>query len=81
MRHLIWIAVLVAFTQTIPVAFAQSDSGGKGGAYTAGTGGAPPPSYTPDKLNPQNCGTPDEPKFCTLAPKARKMAKKKQTKS
>jgi hypothetical protein len=77
MRHLIWIAVLVAFSQSVPAAFAQ-DSGAKGGAYTAGPGGAPPPGYTADKLNPANCGTPDEPKFCNAGPKGKKMAKMKK---
>ena len=77
MRHLIWIAVLVAFAQSVPVAFAQSDSGGKAGAYTAGPAGAPPPGYVADKLNPTNCGTPDEPRTCGPAAKGKKKAKKK----
>jgi hypothetical protein len=36
MRHLIWFAILAAFTQVTPVAYAQSDNGTKGGMYDAG---------------------------------------------
>jgi len=69
MRHLIWIAALVALTQSLPVAYAQSDSGTKAGTYTAGPGGGPPPAYKVDPLNPTNCGTPDEAKPCGRAPR------------
>lgn len=31
MRHVIWLAVLASFTQVMPIAHAQSDSGTKGG--------------------------------------------------
>jgi hypothetical protein len=53
MRHLMWIAILVASTQSGPVAYAQSDSGTKGGTYS-GPVGAPPPGlkadHEPDQL-------------------------------
>jgi hypothetical protein len=69
MRHLIWIALLAACTLTLPVAYAQSDSGTKGGAYNAGPSGAPPPGFTAGQLDPKNCGTPDEPKPCGAMPR------------
>ena len=68
MRHLVWIAVLAAFTQPIPVVYAQSDSGTKGGTYS-GPAGAPPPGLKADQLNPTNCGTPDDPKPCGPMPR------------
>jgi hypothetical protein len=69
MRHLIWLAVIVASTQVVPTAMAQSDSGTKGGTYNAGPGGAPSPDYRADQLNPTNCGTPDDPKPCGPMPR------------
>jgi hypothetical protein len=54
MRHLIRIAVLVALTQSLPVAFAQSDS--RTGAPTA-------------QSNGENCGTPDNYKPCPPLPR------------
>jgi hypothetical protein len=69
MRHLIWIAMLAAFTMAPPVAQAQSDSGTKGGTYNAGPGGAPPPGFKADSPNPANCGTPDDPKPCGPLPR------------
>lgn len=70
MRHLIWIAVLIGFAQSMPLAHAQSESGTKGGAYAAGPGGGtPPPGYRADQPNPENCGTPDEPKACPPMPR------------
>jgi hypothetical protein len=69
MRHLIVIAILAAFTQVIPVAYAQSDSGTKGGAYSADPNGAPSPGFRADQLNPTNCGTPDELKPCGPMPR------------
>lgn len=68
MRHLIWVAVLAAFTQVMPIAYAQSDSGTKGGTYS-GPAGAPPPGLKADKPNSENCGTPDEPKPCPPMPR------------
>jgi len=57
MRHMLWIATLIAFTQFMPIAHAQSTGGvGAGGAASS------VPSVQP---NPTNCGTPDEPKPCT----------------
>ena len=64
MRYLVRIAVVFAVVLPLSVAFAQSDNGAKAGSYTAGPPGQPPPGFTPDKLNPTNCGTPDEPKAC-----------------
>jgi hypothetical protein len=72
MRHLIWIAVVAAFTQLVPLAYAQSDTGTKGGTYNAGPSGGPPPAFSTDKLNPTNCGTPDDPKPCGSARRALK---------
>src|ERR1700722_11594862 len=68
MRTIIWIAVLAAFTQIIPIAYAQSDSGTKGGTYS-GPAGAPPPGLKVDRLQPSNCGTPDDPKPCGPLPR------------
>jgi hypothetical protein len=79
MRNLVWIGALVSLTVFAPAAFAQSESGTKGGTYTAGAAGAPPPGFTADKLNPTNCGTPDDPKSCGPVAKAKKKAKKKQS--
>jgi hypothetical protein len=50
MRHLILLAILAAFTQVTPVAYAQSDNGTIGGAYDAGPGGVPPPGFRADHL-------------------------------
>jgi hypothetical protein len=69
MRQLIWIAVLATLTQAIPVAYAQSDSGTKGGTYNAGPSGGPPAGFVADQLNPTNCGTPDDPKPCGPMPR------------
>jgi hypothetical protein len=69
MRHLVWIAILAAFTQVTPVAYAQSDNGTKGGMYDAGPGGVPPPGFRADNLNPTNCGTPDDLKLCGPKPR------------
>ena len=69
MRHLIWFAVLMASAHPLPIAYAQSDSGTKGGTYNAGPSGAPPPGFKVDQLNPNNCGTPDDPKQCGPAPR------------
>jgi hypothetical protein len=69
MRQFIWIAVLVALMQAVPAAYAQSDSGTKGGTYNAGPGGGAPPGFKADSLNPTNCGTPDDPKPCGPAPR------------
>ena len=69
MRNLIWIAVIAAFTQVTPNAHAQSDSGTKGGTYDAGPSGAPPPGFSADRLNPTNCGTPDDQKPCGPMPR------------
>jgi hypothetical protein len=69
MRHLILIAILAAFTQSIPVAYAQSDSGTKGGTYSADSSGAAPLGFRADQLNPSNCGTPDDPKLCGPMPR------------
>jgi hypothetical protein len=69
MRHLTWIAILVAFTQVTPAAYAQSDYGTKGGMYDAGPSGAPPPGFRADQLNPTNCGTPDDLKPCGPMPR------------
>jgi hypothetical protein len=68
MRLLIWIAVLAAFTQVMPMAYAQSDSGTKAGTYS-GPVGAPPPGLRADPPNPANCGTPDDPKPCGPMPR------------
>jgi hypothetical protein len=69
MRHLIWIAVLVAFTQAPSMAYAQSDSGTKAGTYDTGPGaGMNPPGYQADQLHPSNCGTPDNFKRCGPMP-------------
>jgi hypothetical protein len=68
MRRLVWIAVLVGSTQIATLAHAQSDSGTKAGAYTAGPG-TTPPGYKADALSPENCGTPDNPKACPPMPK------------
>ena len=64
MRHLVWIAVLVGFTQSMPLAQAQSYNGTRAGTYDAGPGGGPPPGYRADQPNPGNCGTPDDPRPC-----------------
>ena len=50
MRHLIWLAVAIGFTQSVPLAIAQSDSGTKAGAYNAGPIGAPPPGFSPRRF-------------------------------
>ena len=68
MRHLVWIPILAAFTLVMPAAFAQSDSGTKGGAYAADPSGAPPPGFRADPLNPTNCRTPDDLKLCGPMP-------------
>jgi len=69
MRHLIWIAILAAFPQIIPAAYAQSDRGPKGGAYSVGPNGSPHPGFVADQLNPSNCGTPDDLKLCGPMPR------------
>jgi hypothetical protein len=69
MRHFVWIAILAASTQVVPVAYAQSDSGTKGGAYNADPSGAPPPGFRADQLNPTNCGTPGDLKLCGPMPR------------
>ena len=73
--------MLVALTQSLPVAFAQSDLGSKGGSYNApppgaapmsmgaGGGTATPPGYQVSQPNPTNCGTPDDPKPCGPMPR------------
>jgi hypothetical protein len=66
MRNLTWIAILVALTQSLPVAYAQSSSGTKGGTYDAGPGGTAT-GFRADPLNPSNCGTPDEVRACTTS--------------
>jgi hypothetical protein len=81
MRHLVRIAVFFAVGLPLPVAFAQSDSGAKAGAYTAGPPGQPPPGFRPDQLNPTNCGTPDEPKSCGPVHVVHKMKRKSKAKS
>jgi hypothetical protein len=58
MRNIIRIAVLVALTQSLPVAFAQSDSGTKAGAPAASA-----------QSNAENCGTPDNFKPCPPLPR------------
>jgi hypothetical protein len=50
MRRLIWIVMLIGFTE-MPAVYAQQ-SGGAPAAYTTGP------------LAPDNCGTPDAPKAC-----------------
>jgi hypothetical protein len=69
MRHLMWIATLAAFTQLVPVAYAQSDSGTKGGTYSVGPNGSPRSGFVADQLNPTNCGTPDDQKPCSSMPR------------
>jgi len=67
MRNLIWITVLVALAPSM--AYAQSDSGTKAGAYDAGPGGGmAAPGYQASQLNPANCGTPDNFKQCGPMP-------------
>lgn len=60
--------MVVALTQALPVAYAQSDSGSKAGTYNAGPG-VSPPGYKVDQPNPANCGTPDDPKPCGPMPR------------
>lgn len=62
MRHVIWRALLAAFTQAIPVAYAQALSGTTDGTYNAGPVGAPPPGVISDDLNGTNRGIPGDPK-------------------
>jgi hypothetical protein len=69
MRRLIWIAALAALTQSLPAAYAESDSGTKAGAYNSGPHGVPPAVFTPAPLDPANCGTPDEAKPCGPMPR------------
>jgi hypothetical protein len=68
MRHLTWIAVLAVLSLPLSAAYAQSDSGTKGGTYS-GPAGAPPPGLRADALQPSNCGTPDDPKPCGPMPR------------
>ena len=68
MRHLMLIAVLAACTQLAPIAYAQSDSGTKGGTYGVDPSGARA-GFVTAQLNPTNCGTPDEPKPCGPMPR------------
>jgi len=69
MRRITWFAILAAFTQIIPAAYAQSDSGAKGGAYSVGSNGSPHPGFVADQLSPTNCGTPDDVKLCSPMPR------------
>jgi hypothetical protein len=69
MRQLMWIAILAAFSQSIPIAFAQSDSGTKGGTYSVGPNGVPHPGFIAEPRNPTNCGTPDDLKSCGPMPR------------
>ena len=72
MRAIILATALVALA---PVTFAQSYSPGS----TAGAGSAGGTSYYPsntpprttmsDRPDPENCGTPDEPKACPSMPR------------
>jgi hypothetical protein len=63
MRYIILVSALVALA---PVAFAQTGTGKKGtaGATSAATE-APPAGYTVRAPDPNNCGTPDEPRPCS----------------
>ena len=68
MRHMIWIAALVALAQ-FPVAFARSNRCAKAGTYDAAPNGGPPPAFRADQPNPENRGTPDDPKPRGSAPR------------
>jgi hypothetical protein len=69
MRHIMWFAILSGFTQLVTVAYAQSDSGTKSGAYSVGSNGSPHPGFMVDQRDPANCGTPDDQKPCGPMPR------------
>ena len=68
MRYIVLASVLIALA---PVALAQTNAGKPAAAATE----AAPPGYTVQPPNPDNCGTPDEPKPCSGT--ARKASAKK----
>jgi len=61
MRHLIWVAVLAAFTQ-MPMAYAQSRDGDD-------THRANSSSVRAERNDGENCGTPDEFRRCPPLPR------------
>ena len=67
MRYIVLASVLIALA---PVALAQTNAGKPAAATEAA-----PPGYTVQPPNPDNCGTPDEPKPCSGT--ARKASAKK----
>jgi hypothetical protein len=75
MRHLVWIVALIGATQLVPAAHAQSSytgspsSSGYSGAYSSGPSSTAPAARTTMQPDPNNCGTPDEPKECGPMPR------------
>jgi hypothetical protein len=67
MRHVMKIALLVALTQSLPVAFAQSNNGPNGSTYAAAPASAAQPGNRAD--NAENCGTPSDFKACPPLPR------------
>jgi hypothetical protein len=65
MRNLLWIAVLVGFTQ-LPTAHAQSQGATAKGAHAASSSGS---TQGHSQSTSENCGTPDEPKACPPLPR------------
>ena len=65
MRNLIWIAVLVGFTQ-VPMAHAQSQGPTAKGTHAVSSSGSTQ-GHSPSTS--ENCGTPDEPKSCPPLPR------------
>jgi hypothetical protein len=75
MRYILLASALVAFA---PVALAQTTTGTKPPMAAKPAMSAPtepmPTGYTVQPANPNNCGTPDEPKPCSGTTMAHKMA-------
>ncbi len=71
MRYILLASALVAFA---PIAHAQTTKGSASKPAMSAPTEPMPTGYTVQPANPNNCGTPDEPKPCSGTTMAHKMA-------